>query len=677
MTRETLVRERSSHLLYRLIKDDIGQCHEDAAGALRLMSHAALNLAAELGTQAVQRSGESLVWLSLYAQWESGQMSAVELGQELLDRKIIGFLADSMVQRRLAKVEALRVPTVLHRAPRETHLQIVQSGQGEVDVLVELHQLDRMLQDALACDDAVLMNRLFSESLLLCAALELRSVDGSKTKTLQAASERLTNLFGTGDARQVSGLEILAEIENGEFEQVPTAFLQLTERSRRFELSLAQNMAHHGLLCAVRAALGFNSPSGNTWHLGWLDAFSGDDELAELARVLVEMRGVCHGYFSGALGIESLKPWVMYLRNGCMEFGESRGLTLREATGFAHYCLHLVNLCDLGSRGARVVSEETRRALMDIEDDLKEFALSGQRDGTRDSQVNLTAFERGRWKRRGDSAYIVDRLARLTGGWRAGVRPGPVGAPARLDSQVLVESQALMDEIVVGLNRANPGNETAAVGMMAAVLRNCTIHGAEFFEMMTLEEAFKVLSFGLAAARDTGGMDVNQPFWLDVRALLSGAERAQDAGTAQRQMLAQVLKRRPLDAFFSAGGESNSSGFGLMSRVVKAEDEAATIGLSFAVDAELSSLLELMNHSSSQSVRLRTMLETRLDELLNMNFGDIAIENVKSAPTKAVAQPGPEKTRRTSDGTADVAEAKAPKSSKDEGPQDGPTPSVS
>lgn len=667
MTRETLVRERSSHLLYRLIKDDIGQCHEDAAGALRLMSHASLNLAAELGTDAVQRAGESLVWLSLFAQWESGQISAVELGQELLGRKTLRCLPESLVQRRLARVEALRVPTVLHRAPRETHLQVVQSGQSEVDVLVELHRIDRMLQDALACEDAVLMNRLFSESLLLCAALELRSADVSKNKSLQAASERLKRLFGEGDAKQVAALEILAEIENGEFEQVPTAFLQLSERSRRFELSLAQNMAHHGLLCAVRAALGFGSTSGNTWQPGWLDSFSGDDELAELARVLIEMRGVCHGYFSGALGIEALKPWVMYLRNGCMEFGESRGLTLREATGFAHYCLHLVNLCDLGARGARVVSEETRLALMDIEDDLKEFALSGQREGIRDSQVNLTAFERGRWKRRGDSAYIVDRLARLTGGWRAGVRPGPVGAPARLDSQVLVESQALMDEIIVGLNRAMPGNETSAIAMMAAVLRNCALHGAEFFEMMTLEEAFKVLSFGLAAARDTAGIDVNQPFWLDARALLGHDGRQQDAGMAQRQMLAQVLKRRPLDAFFSAGGESNSSGFGLMSKVCTAQDEAVTIKLSFEVDAELSSLLELMNHSSSQSVRLRTMLETRLDELLDMNFGEIIAENIEQPTIK----PSVKKTRQNPERAAE------PKAPKDERPNDGQTPSLS
>ena len=107
MTRETLVRKRSSHLLYRLIKDDIGPCHDDAAGALRLMSHAVLNLAAELGTPAVQRAGESLVWLSLFAQWESGQISAVELGQELFGRKIIGHLTESMVQRRLARVEEI------------------------------------------------------------------------------------------------------------------------------------------------------------------------------------------------------------------------------------------------------------------------------------------------------------------------------------------------------------------------------------------------------------------------------------------------------------------------------------------------------------------------------------------------------------------------------------------
>lgn len=663
MTRESLVRERSSHLLYRLIRDDIGECHENAAGALRLMSHASLNLAAELGTDAVQRAGESLVWLSLFAHWQAGEISAAELGHELMSRKTVGFLPESMVQRRLAKVEALRVPTVLHRAPREGHLQIVQSGQEEVEVLVELHRLDAMLQEALACEDAELMNLVFSESLLLGAALELRNADDAQSKPLRAASERLKKLFGEGSAHQVAALEILAEVESGEFEKVPAAFSQLSERSRRFELSLAQNMAHHGLLGAVRAALGFGTTSGNTWQLGWLDAFSGDDELAELARVLVEMRGVCHGYFSGALGIEALKPWVMYLRNGCMEFADSRDLTLREATGFAHYCLHLVNLCDLGGRGARVVNEETRRALMDIEDDLKEFALSSQRAGIRDSQVDLSAFERGRWKRRGDSAYIVDRLARLTGGWRAGVRPGPVGAPARLDSEVLVESQALMDEIIVGLNRAMPGNEASAIGTMAAVLRNCAIQGAEFFEIMTLEEAFKVLSFGLTTARDTVELDTNQAFSLDVRALLGrGEPQKQDAGTAQRQMLAQVLKRRPLDAFFSAGGASNVAGVGLVSSVGFKQDETPTVTLAFEMDEELSSLLALMNHSSSQSVRLRTMLETRLDELLDVNFGEV------------IAEPSfthlPEKTHQTSESPADK------KTTNDEGPQDGPTPSM-
>lgn len=650
MTRETLVRERSSHLLYQLLKDEVGDCQEDAAGALRLMSHASLNLAAELGTDSVQRAGEALVWLALFAQWESGALNASELGQELVQRRLVDSLAESMVQRRLEKVEAGRVATVLNQAPREARTQLAQAGQAEVEVLAALHRLDHELRSVLRCDDTGLMDRLFSDSMLLYAALELSREAESRTGPMQAAAQRLAQLLGPASRERMAALEILGEIERGEFEQIPGAFAQLSERSQRFEISLAQNMQQHGLLCAVRAALGFVErfeDDGKSRELRLLADFSRDDELAELALVLMEMRGRCHGYFSGALGIEALRPWVMYLRNGCMELAESRGLTLREAIGFAHYCLHLMNICDLGGRGTRVITEETRRALMDIEDDLKEFALSSQRAGVSDAQVNLDAFERGRWKRSGDNAYIVDRLARLSGGWRAGVRPGPVGAPARLDGQALTDSQALIDEVITELARNLPESGVQkALGVMAALLRNCQLQGAELLETVTLEEAFKVLSFGLSAARDLPGIDVNQPFWIDLRLLL------QESAPAQlRPMLGQVLKRRPREAFFSGFGEPNASACGLVGSVVGEPGGAATLVVSLKIDAEMAALLELMSHSSSQSVRLRAMLEARLDELLDANQDEIPADLARAQKVEKSA-------RKTSlrKATADAAE---------------------
>src|SRR5690606_7769335 len=129
---------------------------------------------------------------------------------------------------------------------------------------------------------------------------------------------------------------------------------------------------------------------------------------------------------------------------------------------------------------------------------------------------------------------------------------------------------------------------------------------------------FKVLSFGLSAARDLPGIDVNQPFWIDLRSLL------QESASAQlRPMLGQVLKRRPREAFFSGFGEPNANACGLVGSVVGEPGGAATLVVSLKMDAEMAALLELMSHSSSQSVRLRAMLEARLDELLDANQDEI------------------------------------------------------
>src|SRR5690606_18629736 len=99
--------------------------------------------------------------LALFAQWESGALNATELGQELVQRRLVDSLAESMVQRRLEKVEAGRVATVLNQAPREARTQLAQSGQAEVEVLAALHRLDHELRSALRCDDTELMDRLF------------------------------------------------------------------------------------------------------------------------------------------------------------------------------------------------------------------------------------------------------------------------------------------------------------------------------------------------------------------------------------------------------------------------------------------------------------------------------------------------------------------------------------
>ncbi|MBA2665363.1 MAG: hypothetical protein H0U74_23950 [Bradymonadaceae bacterium] len=599
--RDSSVRERSSLLLYQLTHDAQSRPQgDDEAVALRLLSHAALNLAWEKGDDALERAVALLPWLGLFRRWTEGELISKELGLALVSSGLVRHLGVAGVVRRLEQVDGQVADSVLSRVPSA----LGELRDRELETLVKIRRLDERLGALLAREDEDLIEGLFADSALLCAAIELcaQAVPNAGAARLNAHTAIVAS------AASARAMGTLAEFEDGGFERVPTALLQLSERSRRFELSLACNMHRHELLDVVRAALAFGSvntePVAKPVDLRTLAVFRADSALEALAAALIEVRGRCIDHLAGALPLESLTPWVSYLRNGCLELAESRGITLREATSFAHYCLHLVNLCDLGERGVRALNESTRRALMDVEDELKEYALVGQCEGMRDAQVSLERFDRARWMGSGDAAYLADRFARLGGSWRKGTRPGPVGAPARLDEAAIAQCSALVADLF-------EGRAPAACASLVALVRGCQILGAELLEALEPADALKVLSIGLCAARDLAGVDASRPFWLDLRRM--GAwYRDSAGGSLNPRILGRLLARQPLDAIFESLDEPAAQS-GLLARL---GERGTAVVVEFVADAELEALLMLLSQSTSQSVRLRAMLEARLDELL-------------------------------------------------------------
>lgn len=639
MARETSVRERSSHLLLQLCgvtaKTSDGEPTDNSVAAHRLLGHAALTLTQELGGDALHRASRALPWLAVFVDWLEREPASDALARDIVARRMVSHLGVESLRRRLERVGVERERSVLRRAPgrassaADTSRADALPGERRVEVLVAIQALDEALAELCTLDDAALSNRLIDDSTLLAAAMEmfeepLPHPDAARLATLFPAS---TCAGAAAHSRRA--VTILATIEASDFTRVPEELEALGERSRRFELSLGQNMQRHGLLEAVRAALAFgpaadavpgedDTTADAPLDLRQFAVFEDDAALESLTLALMAMRSRCLGHLRGALPLEALSPWVAYLRGDCVELAESRGITLHEATHFAHYCLHLMNLCDLAAHGLHAVNESTRRALLDIEDELKEYALAGQRVGLSDRQVSLERFERACWSTSGDAAYVADRLARLRGAWRHGIRPGPVGAPARLDDALFAASLAMVESLrATHGDDAPPGDRTIAA--LASLLRHCQITGAEILEALDPADGLCLLTFGLVLARDLPGIDITAPFRLDLGALAAWYRDPAAHGLNPR-LLAQLLDRMQVTDLLNHDALSTGAPrTGLRGRIDTTTTPPCLV-LEFVADAELHALLTLMSHSSSDSGPLRALLDARLDELLDASY---------------------------------------------------------
>lgn len=682
-------RERFAELFSHLMHDAAGP-DAATDPALRVLSHALLNYlgsrqSAErsdagapsesrvpsefheppTGLDALARQlGAAMPWLGAFLDWTRGERDTGALAREFAQASGAGVLSASMIQRRL---DALPIRPAMARGPagrREARGEMGMGQDKHVQAVRQLAQLEARLTGLSRVPEDALLDHLLGDTALLAAAAELCESDAGgalagrlrqRVAPWQAAAPQV------GRPRYADALQILARLDDSApgVDPLAQAGVDLHARTRGFARGLASNMQRLGLLSAVRAALAFAPPAPGAIRaeksesevaesgarflrsreafLSEFEVFRADPTLRQLALALMEVRGACMEYLRGGAPLASLAAWVDYLRDGCVEMAEARDCTLRETISYANYCLQLLNFCDLAAAcfasqrtlhgEGWVLNEALRAAMCQVEDELKEFSLLGQHEGAGDAHTGLARFERARWRRAGDVAYLADRLSRLRGAWRHGVLPAPLGAPPRLDADISAHSLAVVDNLLSGFDEAD-------IIAFADLVANVQLRGFEWIEGLTPAQILKLIATCAVAARDLPGIDIRTRFVVDLSPLGRWATDPVCAAL-NRRILCMLLDRRDMAEILNGGAEHGMLARGLVGHTRSADGRISapldpTVGalsgapaaaqahlvMEFIADAELRALLQLIATSTSQDAQFRDLLEQRLHAML-------------------------------------------------------------
>jgi hypothetical protein len=491
--------------------------------------------------------------------------------------------------RRLHETGAIK------RVPDSTARDFLSDGR-----LLDLAGLERQLQQLDGAPKEEVTARLLDDGTLLGTALELvASSDGPLAKRLRELLA-LSDIDVASASRRAQALRALETLEAGD---LPEAFDVLEKRSRKFEGSLAKNMARHGLRPAVAAALAFGTgqrdDEAQSEAVYAFERFRDDAPLAKLARALMAMRGRCVEHLSGRATMRHLEPWVEYLRGACQEFAEDREISETEAVSFAHFCLHLMNMCDLAADAQ--VTEPAREALRSVEDAVKEFAVASDRP-SRGSDEGLATFERGQWMTRDPAAYLGHRLAGLQGGWTRGFNKGAVGAPATFDTQTEAKARAAWEAVSDEIGRK-------PLESLSNMLAKARMEGAGWVQKLEPVDAAKILMLGMVEARDVPRIDPEEPWVLDLTPLEEWCE-AND-GPSIRVLAAYLERREPGEIL---EGQRSPEDLGV---VATQKETSPALKLEFKADDELEALLTLLDSSRASSGAFWRAVETRLDEMIS------------------------------------------------------------
>ena len=562
-------REQACALLQTLV-DPRHLERPDQGAALRHLAIASLNLAEELSPEALMEASEALPLVALYDRWAQAQIGPAEVARALHAQGHLSALGADALGRRLERAHHLAASTRVRRAPRALDDDALDDDPRR-EALEQAAEHDRQLRALASLASVQALDGLIERAGLLASALE------SPVAELQ----RLMPPWAID--RSAGGLLLLDELERASEADCPPALAMLKPRSRDFEKSLAQNLESQGLLVAVRAALAFGPcpddevPSQRELrhYLAGFTLFAEDPALLALTQALMETRHRMLLHLQGALPLSALKPWTLYLRGECSELADSREIPLREATHYAHYCLHLLNLCDLADTPGLTLRDALRRSLMSREEELRELVLLGQRQGLSDQEADLGRFEQARWRAEGPRAALADRLARLAGAWVHGEAPGPLGANPRLDDPSVEQARKALDIA------------DASADALANMARDLHLVGHSIFQTLELEEALRLLALSLALVRDRGLLH-REGARVDLRPL---ADWLSTPGRAphHRALLRTLLLSASLDELLSADAHNALPGL-----EVQLDEASATLRLSLKLDASLDALLTLL-----------------------------------------------------------------------------------
>lgn len=594
------MRERAFGLLSELCGSG-----EIPTEALRTASHTLFDVARHAGPETLYAVSEALPWMAAFVSMASGDLTQQDAATELFARGALHALPPAALNRRLREaVQAtLRSPTTSVDGPL-------------AQALVESAKLDQRLTSLIFRDDDQVRAEILDDAELLSAALEVCESDDELESE---ARRRLRGLFPQWcqpDIRPRSrAIRVLDGLESSWDGGIIARVAGFSERSRRFELSSVDHLRRSGYLETVRAALAFapvedsaqareelerDNAAGRVEPgvLRQFPVFADDPPLEALTLALIEMRGKSVAYLRGAAPFADLSPWVDYLRGPCAELAESRDITLREATSFAHFALHLMNFCDLVAFHRGAATDDVRRSIMDVEDELKEFALAYQREGLHDGASDLARFDEARWRSSSPESWLADRLARLRGGWRDGSGSKPVGAPPRVHEETLEHHLAIVQRLEA---------DDAFVDPLSNLLKTATINGVRWLETLEADHILSLLSLAARAARDSATVDTAHTWRLDVEPI-AGWATGQSAAL-RAEVLRELLDRTSPSEILAHSHRELSRG---LSAFVP---ESGVIALRFAPDAELEAILTLLS-AAGDDAAMRTVLQARLDGIL-------------------------------------------------------------
>ncbi len=463
--------------IFGLLSDLCGHQHDISPDGLRLLGHTLLGVARDHAPTALFAVREALPWVAALVELSDGA-AADTVAEMLASRGIVRALGVRTVAR---KLDAARRP--------RASLGSADSSAEQARVtaaLRDLALLDRRLVGLSMRSDAAIRDEVLGDAALLAAVVDVCS-EGAATDV----SRRFREALRLPDGVDADPLALLADVETTWDGGVLRTLSGFGERSRRFEISACDHLAQSGFAEAVRAALLYGGlPATDEAELRRtlraFSTFASDRSLEDLCVALCACRHGVLDYVRGATPLGTLDPWIEFLRGACHELAEARELSIREATSFAHFCLHLVNFCDLATR-PDAATDEVRRSVMNVEDELKEFALDAQKEGLADDEACLSAWEEKRWRSVGRRERVAGRLARLAGGWRDGFASGSEGGPPRLHDQVLSgwrRELAMLDESVVA--------------RLDEAILNVEVRGTRLFEAVSPATAIRLLVLALA-----------------------------------------------------------------------------------------------------------------------------------------------------------------------------------
>ncbi len=550
------LRERMFGLLSEL-------CPELPKDTLRVTSHALLTLAYDSDTDALMHVRDALPWMGAFIELEGGS-SGEYIAKELRARGALRCLTDGYVARRLVEIQTPSAQSVALR---------------------DLAALDLKLARISASSDREIRSALLEDVEVLVACLEVMDGDSDSLTRIRQA-------LGIHSA-DPSALRVLAGLESS-WDGGIMRSANLSERSRRFEISAVDHLRQQGFLVAIRAALGLSSCETETLHS--FATFREDPPLEQLTNALIAVRGLALDHVRGMVPLSALHVWIEYLRGPCSDIAESRGISLREATSFAHFCFHVMNFCDLVALCGNATHDDIRRTLMDIEDEVKEFALMGQSAGHSDQRASLSVFDAVRWKRVGSAVFAADRIGRLAGAWKRGTEPTPLGAPARIGGDVADEArQAVMDG-----DSACP----VAAHIVGSALAHARLEGAEWMERVPPAAIFAGLAVVFVCARESG-VDITHEFRVDVSALATWTSTPQRSAVFE-----QWLSRAALHQAMTGKGLKDGPGL-----VATAHD--GVLQIEFRPSQELEAALTLI--ASGVHPSHETMLESLIQRLIGVS----------------------------------------------------------